>query len=83
MLTSDIRPGDVISAPLGITRTHETIVIHDIYIYNTGDVSIRYRYASNPRGIDWSGFVSHDEAETRLVARGIARVDPHIRSLLN
>lgn len=82
MLTNEIQPGDIISKPTGITRTPETIVVHSVHTYDTGDISIRYRYASWPRGVDCKGFIPHDEQETRLVARGIAHVDLNTRSLL-
>ena len=82
MLTNEIQPGDIITTPTGITRTPETIVVHSVHTYDTGDISIRYRYASNPRGVDWSGFIAHDEHETTLVARGIAHVDSNTRSML-
>lgn len=82
MHTCNIITGDIIAKPVGITRTLETIVVHSVHTYDTGDISIRYRYASNPRGVDWSGFISHDEQETRLVARGIAHVDLNTRSML-
>ena len=81
MLTNEIQPGDIIATPTGITRTPETVVVHSVHTYDTGDISIRYRYASNPRGVDWSGFISRNEQETRLVARGIAHVDPNTRSM--
>lgn len=82
MFTNEILPGDIISTPTGITRTPETIVVHSVHTYETGDISIRYRYACNPRGVDWSGFIPHDEQETKLVARGIAHVDLNTRSML-
>ena len=82
MLTNEILPGDIITTPTGLYRTLETIVVHSIHTYATGDLSIRYRYACNPRGVDWSGFIAHDEQETRLVARGIAHVDHNTRSML-
>ncbi len=82
MFTNEIQPGDIIVKPIGITRTLETVVVHSVHTYDTGDISIRYRYASWPRGVDCRGFIAHDEREIRLVARGIAHVDLHTRSLL-
>lgn len=83
MLAHEITPGDIITRPTGITRTPETVVIHSIHTYDTGDVSIRYRYASNPRGVDWTGFITHDEQSLKLVARGIAHIDLNTRSMLS
>lgn len=82
LATSDIRLGDVLDIPLGAKQEIDRVVIHDIHAYDTGDLSIRFRYLSNPRGIDWSGFVGADKGGIRLVSRGVARVDEHIRSLL-
>lgn len=77
----DIRPGDVIE------HRGEVVTVQEAHTYPTpwllaGSVSLRYRYTSNPRGIDWSGFVSCDEETPRLLSRGVARVDLNIRSLL-
>ena len=78
----DIRPGDIIRCPFGIDRTPEVVTVHDVHAYSTGDLSIRFRYTSNPRGIDWSGFIAADEADVVILSRGVARVDVNTRSML-
>lgn len=83
MDTLEIQPGDVIDVPTGIKREVERFVVHSVHLYETGDASLRARYASNPRGIDWSVFVNAGEPLLRLVARGVARVDLSTRSLLS
>ena len=78
----DIRPGDIIRYPVGIDRTPATVTVHDVHTYDTGGLSIRYRYTSNPRGIDWSGYIAADDADVAILSRGVARVDVNARSLL-
>ncbi len=78
----DIRVGDVIDIPVTITREIERFVVHSIHWYDNGAASLRARYASNPRGIDWSLFMDTGAFSVRVVARGVARVDEHVRSLL-
>lgn len=82
MTTADIRVGDAIDIPLGVKEEVARVVVHDMHAYDTGDLSIRFRYLSNPRGIDWRGFVPADKSGIRLASRGVARVDQDIRSLL-
>ena len=76
-------PGDIVIIEWGTQRIPEAVCIHSVHTYETGDMSIRYRFASNPRGVDWSGFVAHDDASVRVIARGIAHVDEHTRSMLS
>jgi hypothetical protein len=78
----DIQPGDVIDIPTGITREVERFVVHSIQWFDNGAASLRARYASNPRGVDWSLFMESGAFAVRVVARGVARVDEHTRSLL-
>lgn len=78
----DIQPGDVIDIPTGIARTVERFVVHSIHWYENGAASLRARYASNPRGIDWSVFMETGAFGVRVVARGVARVDTSTRSLM-
>lgn len=78
----EVRAGDVIEYPSGINRDLDIVTIHHVHTYATGDLSIRYRYTSNPRGIDWSGFIAVTETGLRLLSRGVAQVHSEIRSLL-
>lgn len=82
MTTIDIRPGDVIRYPFGINNIPEIVTVHRVHRYDNGALSIRYRFTSNPRGIDWSGYVAPDENGIRLLSRGVAYVDHATRSLL-
>lgn len=75
-----IQPGDIIRCPFGIDRTPEEVVVQSVHHHGTRDVSIRFRYAENPRGIDWSGFIAKDETVELLARVGFA--DQHTRSLL-
>lgn len=81
-MAHDIIPGDVIEYPWGINRVPEVVTVHHVYAYPDGALFIRFRFTSNPRGIDWSGFVTPDETGIRLLSRGVAAVDSNIRSLL-
>ena len=76
-------PGDVIRVATGIHREIDTFVVHGIHEYPNGAMSLRARYASNPRGVDWSLFVPADEPTLELVARGVAKWDTHARSMLS
>ena len=76
-------PGDIAIIEWGMHRIPEAVCIHSVHVYEAGDMSIRYRFASNPRGVDWSGFVAHDDTTVRVIARGIAHVDEHTRSMLS
>lgn len=78
----EVLVGDIIRVPFGMHREIETVTIHAIHIHDDGALSVRFRYTSNPRGIDWSGFIPADENALVLVARGVAQVDNGIRSLL-
>lgn len=80
--TIDIRPGDIITIPYGMRREIERITVHSVHRYPTGDLSIRYRYTENPRGIDWSGFIDREDPDVRLLSRGVAAVDLSTRSML-
>lgn len=87
MRPRDLQPGDVIEWPYGIRRELMLAVVHDVRIYPTpwrgaGSASVRYRPLSNPRAVDWSGFMEETDPDVRLVSRGVCRVDAHIRSLL-
>lgn len=82
MRTVDVQPGDVVDVATGINRVVERFVVHNVHRYETGALSVRARYVDAPRGIDWSLFVKADEPTLTLVARGVARVDDHVRSLL-
>lgn len=81
-LPEHVQPGDLIEMPWGITREVERVVVHSVHRYDTGALSLRYRFASNPRGIDWSGFVASDERNLRLLSRGVCAVDANTRSLI-
>lgn len=82
MRACDLHPGDVVEWPWGVNRQTEVVTIHHVHLYDTGAASVRYRFTSNPRGIDWSGFVEADDPDMRLLSRGVARVDSSTRSLL-
>lgn len=77
----DLQPGDVILYPFGMRRELDEIVLHGVHRYDNGSYSIRYRFASNPRGIDWQGFIDADDPDVKIVRRG-ETVDANIRSLL-
>ena len=79
---ASIRPGDVIDVPLGVKREVDRVVVHGVHAYPNGALSIRFRYLSNPRGIDWSGFIEAGEPQVRVVSRGVCRVDAATRTLL-
>lgn len=81
-MTIDIRPGDVIRCPLGINNVPEIVTVHSVHRYDTGALSIRFRFTSNPRGVDWSGYVAPDGDDIRLLSRGVAHVDHATRSML-
>lgn len=80
---ADVQPGDIITLPFGIRREPEQVTVHSVHRYDTGDLSIRFRYTENPRGVDWSGFIAADESELRLDARGVARIDTNTRSMMS
>lgn len=82
VIPSAIRPGDVITHPSGPDRIMETKVVHAVHAHSDGSVSLRTRFASNPRSIDWNTFVSADETEVVLVSHG-AVVDDNLRTLLS
>lgn len=86
MRPQDIQPGDVILHPAVNAWPSALVVVHSLTVYpmplrGAGSVSYRYRHLSNPRGIDWSGFLDWD-VEVTLVSRGVCRVDDTIRTLL-
>lgn len=74
-MAASIRPGDVITYPFGMRRELDTVVVLDVHTHDSGDLSIRYRFLSNPRGIAWKGFIARDEQDVRVISRGVARVD--------
>ena len=82
MKTAEVQPGDVIQTGFGINREPVVVIVHDVHRYDTGALSIRARFASNPRGVDWSMFIPVEEPMLDLVARGVARIDSHVRSLI-
>lgn len=75
MKAHDIQPGDV------ILHLGDTMTVHYIHRYPQGSASLRARFTSNPAGVDWSLFIGEEE-EVPLVARGVAALDPRIRTLL-
>ena len=79
---ASIRPGDVIDVPLGVKSEIDRVVVHGVNAYPSGALSIRFRYLSNPRGIDWSGFIEASEPQVRVVSRGVCRVDASTRNML-
>lgn len=54
--------GDEISYPFGINRERERVTVLRAQRHATGSASISYRFASNPNGITWHGFLSEDDA---------------------
>lgn len=82
MAAAPILPGDVITMPYGMRREIDLVVVHSVHLYENGAASIRYRYLSNPRGIDWSGYVAPFDPDVRVVSRGVCRVDHNTRSML-
>lgn len=80
--TPDIRPGDVLEIAREDERAPDLMTVHSVHRYPTGELSLRARYTRNPRGIDWSVFVEADGSGVRVVSRGVARVDPGVRTLL-
>lgn len=81
--TSDIRPGDLIRIATGVTREIEDFVVHAVFPLEDGSLSLRARYASNPRGVDWSLHVPAVSSMLAVVSRGVARVEDTPRMLLN
>lgn len=79
---ADVRPGDVIRYPFGVHNVPEIVTVHGVHAYDDGSLSIRFRFTSNPRGIDWSGHIAPDAADVSLLSRGVAHVDARIRSML-
>lgn len=79
---ADVREGDIIVLPSGATRHLERVIVHWLHRYDGGELVVRYRYLSNPRGIDWSTFVHADEPGLKLLSRGVAHVDESLRTLL-
>lgn len=79
---ADIRPGDIIRYPFGVNNVPEIVTIHDTRAHDNGTLSIRYRFTSNPRGVDWRGCISRDAAGVELLSRGVARIDTDTRSLI-
>lgn len=78
----DVQPGDVIGYPFGMRREIDAVTVHAVRHFPGKGASIRYRYTSNPRGIDWSGWLSLTSPDWMLLSRGVAAVDPELRSLL-
>lgn len=83
MVTLDIRPGDIVRVPFGVNRLPEVVTIHSVHTYDSGDLSVRFRFTSNPRGIDWSGFIAAGDPDLHLLSRGVAAVDDQTRSMLS
>ena len=82
MSSVDVRPGDIIRLPLGVNNAPEIVTVHSVHRYDTGALSVRFRFTTNPRGIDWSGYIAPDGNGIRLLSRGVACVDHATRSLL-
>lgn len=74
---------DVIAFPTGISRERTEGVVLDMHVYETGDVSLRWRYASNRhRGVDWRGFIAAADVPGVEVLEHDETVDRSERSLL-
>ena len=77
-----LAPGDIAVIPYGVNREPISVCIHSVHTYPSGDMSVRYRYAENPKGVDWSGFIKHGDPDVRIKARGISQVDTITRTML-
>ena len=76
-----IEVGDVVAVPQGVDRKIEEVVIQAIHHYDNGSASITYRYASNPHGISWHGFIrEEDMASVVILDRTNERLD--VRSMI-
>jgi hypothetical protein len=76
-------PFDVIRFPSGINRELTDGVILDMHVYDSGGVSLRWRYAGNRhRGIDWHGFISPAEVSGVVVLDHDETVNTSPRSML-
>jgi len=74
---------DIIDIPQGIHRKIERVVILNVHTYDTGDLSIRFRYASNRhRGVDWRGFLDKADADAAVHVGRDETVDLASRSML-
>lgn len=73
---------DVIAFPSGINRERTEGVVLAMHVYDTGDVALRWRYASNERGVDWRGFISAADVPNVEVLGRDESVDLDVRSLL-
>ena len=77
-----LQAGDIAVIPFGINREPVRACIHRVHTYDTGDMSIRWRFADNPQGIDWNGFIDANDPDVKILARGIAHVDSDVRSMI-
>jgi len=76
-------PFDVIRFPSGINREITEGVVLDMHEYETGDVSMRWRYASNRhRGVDWSGFIRASDVPGVVVIERDETVSGAVHSML-
>ena len=83
MATASIRPGDIITYPFGMRREIDVVTVQATRLLASGNIAIRYRFTSNPSGIDWQGVVRPGDPDVRVLSRGVARVDAMTRSLLS
>lgn len=58
---TDLVPGDIFTLLFGVKNRPERALLIDAHDYPTGERSIRWRYADNPRGVDWRGFFEAGE----------------------
>jgi hypothetical protein len=76
-----IVPGDVLDWPFGINREPcEALLIEITHTYPDGAMSVRWRHADNPRGVDWRGFIPADDIPP--VLRHVEDFDRETRSML-
>lgn len=62
-----IEVGDVVAVPQGVDRKIEEVVIQAIRHHDNGSASITYRYASNPNGISWHGFIREEDMPSIVI----------------
>jgi hypothetical protein len=81
-VSASVRPGDIIAYPVGMRREIERVTVQETRLLVSGVLAIRYRYTSNPQGIDWQGTIKPGDPDVRVLSRGVARVDSDVRSLV-
>ncbi len=83
MTAPHFAPFDVIRFPSGVNRQPTEGIVLNMHTYETGDVSMRWRYASNRhRGIDWRGFIAAEDVPNVVVIERDETVSPDVHSMM-